>query len=492
MSEKDSRIHAVSEKDNDSHIRAVSDMEASSDDGADQALIKTYLRKVDLHLLPVSFAMYFLSVIDRNNIGNARVAGMGTHLGLHGEQFNWVVSAFFFTYIFCEVPSNILLKRFGARVWLPFIAICWSVLVACLAAAKSYGALVAVRVLMGIFEAGYVPGFIYLTSFWYTKRQQAPRIALFFSAGVFAGIWAGPLAARLQALDGALLGYQYIFIVEASMTVAVAIAMLFMLQNYPETARFLSEKERAAALRMLKADRALSPAANYNTRQVLRGLSDWTVWAYAIIFWAAALGGTTQAIFGPTLIAAMGYTSTRAQVLSAVPSACGFVGQLLSMVLPRLYTRFSVWIMLFSASACAFYAVIASVENIHVRFAFLCLSNFALSPNMPLVSVWMSHNVLGTTKKGVASACTVMLGGVAGLIGSHIYRDRDAPQYRFGHIFVCVCNAVIFVIALGLNLYFRYENRRRDRQDDSLDAATLTPEQIDDLCDSHPDHRYTW
>ncbi|KAJ2014227.1 hypothetical protein GGI06_003610, partial [Coemansia sp. S85] len=100
-----------------------------------------------------------------------------------------------------------MLKRVGARIWLPFIAICWSVLVGLMAAAKSYGSLVAVRVLMGVFQAGYVPGFIYLTSFWYTKRQQAPRISLFFSAGVFAGIWSGPLAGRLQQIKGSLSGY---------------------------------------------------------------------------------------------------------------------------------------------------------------------------------------------------------------------------------------------------------------------------------------------
>ncbi|KAJ2463328.1 hypothetical protein GGI02_005264, partial [Coemansia sp. RSA 2322] len=185
------------------------------DAATEQRLIRSYLRKTDLRLLPTAFALYFFAVIDRNNIGNARVAGMNTALGLHGEQFNWIASSFFFTYIFFEIPSNIMLKCVGARIWLPFIALCWSVLVACLAAAKSYGSLVAVRVLLGVFEAGYVPGFIYLTSFWYTKRQQAPRIALFFSSGVFAGIWAGPLAARLQNIKGGLLGYQYIFIIEA-------------------------------------------------------------------------------------------------------------------------------------------------------------------------------------------------------------------------------------------------------------------------------------
>ncbi|KAJ1986155.1 hypothetical protein GGI25_003665 [Coemansia spiralis] len=464
---------------------------AATDAGADQQLIRSYLWKVDLHLLPLAFAMYFFAVIDRNNIGNAKVAGMDTQLKLHGEQFNWIISAFFFTYIFCEVPSNIMLKKVGARLWIPFIAICWSVLVACMAAAKSYGSLVAVRVLMGVFEAGFVPGFIYITSFWYTKRQQAPRIALFFSAGVFAGIWAGPLAARLQKINGSLMGYQYIFIIEACITIGLAIVMAFTWQNYPETASFLTEKEREAALKILAEDKALSPKADYSTKQVLRALSDWTVWAYAIIFWAAVTGGTTQAIFGPTLISAMDYTSTRAQVLSAAPSACGFVSQIISMFLPRIYPHFSVWIMLFSAAACAFYAVIACVENHHVRFAFLCLSNFALSPNMPLVSVWMSSNVLGVTKKGVASACTVMLGGIAGLIGSHIYRSQDAPQYKFGHMFVCICNAVIFLIAFALNLYFKYENRRRDKGESSLYARTLTEAEAEELCDERPDHRYT-
>ncbi|KAJ2416106.1 hypothetical protein GGF41_005544 [Coemansia sp. RSA 2531] len=104
----------------------------------------------------------------------------------------------------------------------------------------------------------------------------------------------------------------------------------------------------------------------------------------------------------------------------------------------------------------------------------------------------MSNNVMGVTKKGVASAVTVMLGGVAGLIGSHIYRGKDFPQYRFGHIFVCVCNAVIFVVALALNLYFRYENRRRDSQNEDFDPSALSKDEVEDMCDKRPDHRYTW
>ncbi|ORX66220.1 MFS general substrate transporter [Linderina pennispora] len=436
----------------------------------EQQLTRSYLRKIDLRFLPICCAVYCTAIWDRNN---------EAIIGLHGGQFNWIVSAFFFTYIFCEIPSNIMLKRVGAKIWLPFIAIAWSVLCACMAAGKSYASLIVIRILMGIFEAGLVPGFIFFTSFWYTRRQLGPRISLFFSAGTFAGIWTGPLAAALQKIDTGLHGYQYIFIIEAVITVGLAVIMYFLLQNYPESATFLSEDERSVAMEKLDKERALAGKAKYNSRQVLRALADPTVWGYGVIFWAAATGGATQAIFGPTLDQGHG--------IHGDPRP----GAIISMFLPRLYPRLSVWMMIYSGMACVFYAIIASVSGIHIRFAFLCLANFALSPTMPIVSLWMQHNVLGVTKKGVASAMTVMMGGIAGLIGSHIYRNQDAPQYRFGHLFVCVCNALVFAISLALHVYFRLENRRRDRMPE-VDLSQYSAEELEDMCDNRPDHRYSY
>ncbi|KAJ2011234.1 hypothetical protein IWW57_006687, partial [Coemansia sp. S610] len=96
----------MSTKDGQSFDKGSSEVVISAEE---QRLRRSYLRKADWHLLPPAFAMYFYAVVDRNNIGNARVAGMDVELGLHGNQFNWVASAFFFTYIFFEIPSNIML-----------------------------------------------------------------------------------------------------------------------------------------------------------------------------------------------------------------------------------------------------------------------------------------------------------------------------------------------------------------------------------------------
>ncbi|KAJ1920403.1 hypothetical protein H4219_001379 [Mycoemilia scoparia] len=115
----------------------------------------SYIWKVDANILPLFIVLYIFSVMDRNNIGNAKVAGLDKDLGLHGEQFNWVVSSMFFTYIFCEIPANIMLKKVHPRVWFPIIIIAWGGVCMCLAAGKSYASLIILRLILGAFEGKY-------------------------------------------------------------------------------------------------------------------------------------------------------------------------------------------------------------------------------------------------------------------------------------------------------------------------------------------------
>ncbi|KAJ1920402.1 hypothetical protein H4219_001378 [Mycoemilia scoparia] len=312
-------------------------------------------------------------------------------------------------------------------------------------------------------HAGFVPGFIYYISFWYTKRQQGPRLSLFFSAGTFAGIFAGPLAAALTNINGKLKEYQYIFLVEGGVTVFLGIVSIFLLSNYPESARFLTKEEKETAVKLLKREQALSGGRHVILSQVPKFLLDWKLWAYGIIFWISSTAGITQAIFGPTLIASMGYTSTKAQIMSSLPSTCGFVSQLLSMFIPRIFPRLSVLIMIQALFTCACYIVLATTTGNKLRMAFLCLANFGTSPIMPYVSLWMLNNTVGVTQRAVGSGLTIMLGGIGGLIGSHLYREMDKPYYRHGHRIIAVLFGISFLLTLSLAAFFFFENRRRDK-----------------------------
>ncbi|KAJ1959157.1 hypothetical protein GGI12_004482 [Dipsacomyces acuminosporus] len=456
----------------------------------EQEARRTYLRKVDLRLMPLAFLMYFLCVLDRNGIGNAKVAGLDTAVGLHGSQFNWVSSVFFITYVLFQIPANLLLKRFSGKVFIPLIVLSWSVILLCMAAARSYASLLALRLLMGAAESGFVPGFIYYSTFWYTKKEQAPRLAIFYSAGMFSGIVAGPIASGLSRIRGSLDSYQYIFLVEGCVSVLVAVLAYLVMPGYPETARFLTREERNVAMKCLGHERALAAITRISPKQIIMALVDWRLWAYALMFWASTTGGASLAIFGPTLIKAMGFTATKAQLMSAIPSACGFVSQLLSSLIPKYCPHIGLLICIYAAVSCISYGIIAASHGIHLRFGFLCLAQFGLAPILPWATLWMTSNTMGITKRGAGSALTVMLGGIAGIVSSQIYREKDAPYYRFGHWFNCVCEGFIVVLAILLSAYFFKENRRRDKV--SVDVSRMTDDEIEDLCDKHPNFRYVF
>ncbi|OMJ28177.1 putative tartrate transporter [Smittium culicis] len=198
--------------------------------------------------------------------GTANVAGFSKELGLVGNQFNWISASLFYT--------------------------------------------------------GFVPGFLYYTTIWYPNESRMTRIAFFFSAGTFAGIFAGPIASALTKVKGSLKEYQYIFIFEGAITVVVAFISYFILRDYPEKAGFITEKELEVVNKVFKSDQIEVSANKYTLSEKLSTLLDIKLWCFGTIFAIGAIAGATQAIFGPTLISQLGYKNNSALVMSSIPSAC--------------------------------------------------------------------------------------------------------------------------------------------------------------------------
>ncbi|KAL0259373.1 hypothetical protein SLS55_005109 [Diplodia seriata] len=155
---------------------------------------KKLLRKLDWHILPIVAPLYVFSFLDRINIGNGRLYGLEEDLNLSSMQFSIALSVFFVTYVIVEIPSNLIIKRVGASRWIPFITFTWGVIATCTGLAQKFQDLVALRLLLGLFEGGFVPGIqLYLTSF-YTKKEMAMRVALFMISPYIAGAFGGLLA----------------------------------------------------------------------------------------------------------------------------------------------------------------------------------------------------------------------------------------------------------------------------------------------------------
>lgn len=237
---------------------------------------------MDLHLIPMLAVLYLLSFLDRGNIGNAKIQGMETDLKLTGPQYGLCATVFFFTYSAFEIPSNLFLKRFRPSIWLPSIMVAWGTVMTLMGVVQTYHGLLVARVFLGVAEAGLYPGVAYYLTMWYRADEMAFRQGLFFSAASVAGAFSGLLAYAISKMDGVggYAGWRWIFILEGLLTVLTAVAAFFILHDFPETAGFLSEPERAWVVYRLKNQRnkksgtAVAEDQRFQWKYVRQGMYD--------------------------------------------------------------------------------------------------------------------------------------------------------------------------------------------------------------------------
>jgi MFS family permease len=212
-----------------------------------------------------------------------------------GAQYNWCLTVFFFTYAAFEVPSNLLLKKLRPSVWLPTIMVAWGIVMTLMGIVQSYEGLLVARIFLGVTEAGLFPGVAYYITMWYARHEAQFRQALFFSAASVAGAFSGLLAFGIAHMDGVggLAGWRWIFILEGILTVLVAIAAYFTLFDFPETASFLTEEERAFVVYRLKYQGQkeveggvrVAQDDSFQWRFVRSAFLDWQIWTNIVVYW---------------------------------------------------------------------------------------------------------------------------------------------------------------------------------------------------------------
>ena len=205
----------------------------------------TTIRRVTLRLLPFLMVCYFVSFVDRVNLGFAALQ-MVRDLNLSATVFGLGGGVFFLSYFLFEVPSNLVLARVGARLWIARIMISWGVLAMAMALVTGPRSLYAMRFLLGAAEAGFFPGVMLYLTYWFPSEYRARIIALFTVAIPVSGFLGSPISAALLGLDGwlGIRGWQWMFIIEGIPAVLLGLACLFVLTDRPAHARWLSADER--------------------------------------------------------------------------------------------------------------------------------------------------------------------------------------------------------------------------------------------------------
>lgn len=207
------------EKQHPSHLEAVQD-DSSSDSETFTVNQQAKIRhRIDRRLIPALGLMYGISLMDRKNVSNAAIAGMRVDLDLlTGYKYSLITLVFFLTYVLFQPPATVLCRKIGPRLFLPGICTLWGVLIIGFGFAQNWTTLVALRLILGILEAGYFPGCVYLLSTWYTRFQVAKRYSVFYLIGSLASALSGILAYALMQMDGVsgVAGWRWIFIIEVN------------------------------------------------------------------------------------------------------------------------------------------------------------------------------------------------------------------------------------------------------------------------------------
>ncbi|RRA50177.1 MFS transporter [Acidipila sp. EB88] len=202
-------------------------------------------RKISLRLIPYMFLLYILAYLDRVNVGYAAIQ-MKADLHLSDTVYGTGAGVFFLGSALFDIPSNLILARVGPRKWMARIMITWGIVAACMSLVHSPTSFYALRFMLGLSEAGFFPGMILYLTYWFPSRQRAKAVARFMTATAIAGVVGGPISSTLLGLTGVggLRGWQWLFIAEGIPTMLFGISVLFLLNDHPSEAKWLSPPER--------------------------------------------------------------------------------------------------------------------------------------------------------------------------------------------------------------------------------------------------------
>ncbi|KZT36091.1 MFS nicotinic acid transporter Tna1 [Sistotremastrum suecicum HHB10207 ss-3] len=428
--------------------------------------IKALYRKTDFRIMPILALLYLCCQIDRGNIANAAIEGLTTSLHLGGNRFNIALTLFFIPYCLLEVPSNLVVKYFRPSRWIPFLAVLWGIVMTLMGLVKTYHQLVAVRACLGIAEAGLFPGVIYYLTFWYPRHELSFRIGLFFAAASMSGAFSGLLAYGISFMDGiqGLRAWQWIFILEGIATIAAGLLASLVLYDFPSTATYLTDSERAYIVwRQKYAYSEQGEDEQFSWIYVRDAVCDWQVWTHVLLYMSIVGPLYGIVFFTPTVVKTFGFNTPDTQLMTVPLYVCATLVLLTNSYFSDLTKLRSPFILFSFTLNVIGFSILLSAVSWGVKYFALFLVLSGVYSGFPVMLSWASNNFAGHYKRCVAMAIHIGIGNFSGAIFSNVYRSKDAPRYIFGHAMGMGFTWLgIFIVLFNVFLYRRI-NAKRDK-----------------------------
>ena len=408
------------------------------------------LAKVTRRLVPFLILCYFVAYLDRVNVSFAALT-MNKDLGLSATAYGFGSGIFFLAYFVFEVPSNLMLERFGARRWIARIMFSWGLLSGAMAFIGGETGFYVVRVLLGIAEAGFFPGIIFFLTLWYPSLYRARIVGLFMAAIPLSTVIGAPLSTQLLGLEGVLgfKGWQWMFLLEAAPALVLSVVVLFYLTDRPEDAHWLSADERSWLTGRLAAERRQRDAAGRHS--VVEALFMPRVLALALVYFGCVATNYGLSFFLPQIVKAFGLSNVQTGVVSALPYVVGTVSIIAwgrhsdARHERRIHAALPIFI-----AACGL-AAAALTEDPLLKMACFCVAGFGIFACLGVFWALPTAFLSGAACAG-GIAVINSIGNLAGFAGPFVmgWVKDQTGSFTYGLLGLAGVAMIAVAIVLGL------------------------------------------
>lgn len=406
------------------------------------------LRKLTARIVPFVIALYFVSFLNRVNVGFAALT-MNRDLGLNAQMFGIGAGIFFVGYLLFGLPSNLLLHRVGARRMVTLMMLVWGVLSGATAFITGPYSFYAMRFAVGLAEAGFFPGIILYLSFWFPARHRAGVIALFMAAAPISNMIGAPVSGTILGMNGSLHlhGWQWLFLLEAAPTVLLGVASFFFLTDRPEQARWLKAEERTWLVTEMQHE--LAARTTPRSIRVWPALCNPRVLGLSLAYFGTSTGLYAVSIFAPLFLSRFGFSYLQLGLLTAIPNVIAVVGMVLWARSSDRRNERTLHCAIACAAAAAGMLLAGYSGSAFLLIVGLSLAAFGINAAKP--PLWsMPTQFLSGPAAAAAIALINAIGNVGGVLGPIVIGGLKARtgSYSGGMIYVAATLLLSSIVVL--------------------------------------------
>ncbi|KAK1986956.1 major facilitator superfamily transporter [Colletotrichum cereale] len=451
-------------------------------------------RKIDWRIVPLMFACYILQYLDKTLINYANVMGLQDDTKITGDQYSQLAMIFYVSYLAFEFPHAWGMQRFLTAKYIGIMVCLWGAVLAFTSACHDWAGLVATRVLLGVFESAVAPSLIVITTMWYKRQEQPPRMGIWY-LGTGGGVIVGSLISFgfQHYTSSGFTSWQIMFLVCGLITVAIGVTVILVLPDNPMSARFLSQEEKVWAIERLRGNQTGVENKHFKWPQFVECFTDPQTYLLALITIASNVPNGAVSSFQATIIKGFGYTSKETALLSIPSGAVSIVSILAATNMAGRFNQRAINIVcllipgVIGASLMAFLPANNKAGKLIGNYMTNCIG-----ATLPLLYSLVGANYAGHTKKVTMNATLLICFCIGNIIGPLTFTAESAPEYIPAKTAIIVTSGLAMVFTLMLRFYYVWENKRRQRLAENQELGHLKDIEFSDITDrQNKEFRYS-